>query len=162
MRPGIKPTSSQTLCQVLNPQNNRNSWEWNLWRLLALFKAVRKCGLHIWLIATIKRHYEEYFDNMISANAENIPHKIGFFFFVFFFYSHTCGIWKFLGQGSNWSCSWGLWQNVGNIRSATSVAACINARTITHWPRPGIEPTSSQKQHWVLNLLSHSGNSSNR
>ena len=36
------------------------------------------------------------------------------------FYSHTCSIWKFLGQGSN------------------------NIRSLTYGARPGIEPTSSQ------------------
>ena len=41
---------------------------------------------------------------------------------------------------------------------ATSVvyaAACGSARSITHWARLGIEPTSSWTLCWVLNLLSH-------
>ena len=42
----------------------------------------------------------------------------------------------------------------------TYAAACGNAGSLTHWVRPEIQPTSSQRQHWVLNLLSHSGNSS--
>ena len=32
--------------------------------------------------------------------------------------------------------------------------------SLTHWVRPGIEPTSSQRQCQALNLLSHNGNSS--
>ena len=35
-----------------------------------------------------------------------------------------------------------------------------NAGSLTHWTRPGIDPTSSQGQHRVLNLLSCNGNAS--
>ena len=31
-------------------------------------------------------------------------------------------------------------------------------RSLIHWRRPGIEPTSSRRYHWVLNPLSHNGN----
>ena len=31
--------------------------------------------------------------------------------------------------------------------------------SLTHWARPGIKPTSSQRQRQVLNSLSHNGNS---
>ena len=34
-----------------------------------------------------------------------------------------------------------------------------NTRSSTHWVRPGIVPTSLRTLCWVLNLLSHSGNS---
>ena len=34
-----------------------------------------------------------------------------------------------------------------------------NARSPTHWTKPGIEPTSSQRLPWVLNPLGHNGNS---
>ena len=58
------------------------------------------------------------------------------------------GIWKFPGYGSNWSCS--CWstpqpQHLG-IRAAS---ACSNARSLTHWTWPGIEPTSL----WILGFL---------
>ena len=43
--------------------------------------------------------------------------------------------------------------------AVTCAAACGNAGSLTHWVRPGIEPTSSQRQPWVLNPLSHNGNS---
>ena len=39
----------------------------------------------------------------------------------------------------------------------TRTAACSNAGSLTHRARSGIEPTSSQRQRGVLNLLSHSG-----
>ena len=42
--------------------------------------------------------------------------------------------------------------------SITYAAACGNTRPLTHRARPGIEPISSQRQCWVLNLLSHNGN----
>ena len=45
------------------------------------------------------------------------------------------------------------------VASVTYVRACGNARSLTQWVRPGIEPASSQRKLWVLNLLSHSGNS---
>ena len=32
-------------------------------------------------------------------------------------------------------------------------------RSLTHWARPRIKPTSSQTLYWILNLLSHSINS---
>ena len=41
------------------------------------------------------------------------------------------------------------------VTSASYVAACGNAGSLTHWARPGTKPKSS----WILALLSHSGNS---
>ena len=41
----------------------------------------------------------------------------------------------------------------------TYTAACGNAGSLTHWARPGIKPIFSQRLCWVLNLLSHNGNS---
>ena len=43
--------------------------------------------------------------------------------------------------------------------SATYTAACSNARSLTHWVKPGIKPASSWTLCWVLNLLSHNRNS---
>ena len=42
---------------------------------------------------------------------------------------------------------------------ATCATACSNTRSLTHWTKPGIEPSSSQRQYEVLNLLSHYRNS---
>ena len=36
--------------------------------------------------------------------------------------------------------------------------ACSNTGSLTHWARPGIEPTSSQVQHQLFNPLSHNRN----
>ena len=100
-----------------------------------------------------------------------------FFFFFFSFYGHTCSILKFSGQGSNWSCSWGLCHSHGNMgsethlgtlpqqcqipaTSATCTTAHGNAGCLTQWARPRSKPTSSQKQHWIVKPLSHKGNSS--
>ena len=41
------------------------------------------------------------------------------------------------------------------VASPTCHTACGNARSLTHWARPGIEPTSSLSLHQFLNLLSH-------
>ena len=43
--------------------------------------------------------------------------------------------------------------------SANYTAACGSTRSLTHGARPGIEPSSSQRPHQDLNLLSHNGNS---
>ena len=42
--------------------------------------------------------------------------------------------------------------------SATYAAARGKARSLTHWARTGMELTSSERQGWVLNPLSHSEN----
>ena len=42
--------------------------------------------------------------------------------------------------------------------SATYTTAPSNARSLTHWARPGIEPASSRTLCWVLSLLSHNRN----
>ena len=42
---------------------------------------------------------------------------------------------------------------------ANCAAACDNARSLTHWGKPGIEATSSWRWCQVLNPLSHSRNS---
>ena len=69
----------------------------------------------------------------------------------------------------SWARGWietaatGLCHSHSNFRiqatSATYTAAWGNAASLTHWVRPGIEPTSSWTLCWVLNLLSHNGNS---
>ena len=46
------------------------------------------------------------------------------------------------------------------VTAAVHAAACSNSGSLLQWARPGIKPASSQKQHQVLNLLNHSGNSS--
>ena len=68
------------------------------------------------------------------------------FFFSSFclFQGHTCGILRFLGQGSNQCCSRQPTsqpqQRRIRAKSATYTTAHRNAGSSTHWARPGIEP----------------------
>ena len=58
---------------------------------------------------------------------------------------HTHGIWRFPSQGSNWICSH---TTATATRDPSHVCGLhhSNARSLTHWVRPGIEPVSS----WML------------
>ena len=83
-------------------------------------------------------------------------------YIFFLFYGCTCGIWKFPSQGSNWSsnCSPTLQPQQCPMQiTSLTYATSGNTRFLTHWARPGSKSTSSQRLHWVLNLLSHSGKS---
>ena len=79
--------------------------------------------------------------------------EMNVFVFYFLLFGHTLGIWKSPGQELNLSCSSDLHHSCGNIIS------------LTHCVRLGIEPIPHQwpewlqRQHWILNLLCHSGNS---
>ena len=87
-----------------------------------------------------------------------------FFFFLSFFTVTPAAHASSQTRGSNWSCScrptpqtkqhW-IW-----VTSATYITAYSNAGSLTGRARPGIKPTSSRTLCWVLNLLSHNGNSS--
>ena len=84
-------------------------------------------------------------------------------FLSFFpFYSCTHGLWKPSSSGSNQNCSCQRTpqpqQRQIHAVSATYATAGANAGSVTHWVRPGIEPASSQRLRWVINLLSHNGN----
>ena len=68
-----------------------------------------------------------------------------FFFFFFPIFGYTCGIWKFLGQGSNQSCICDPCHSCSN----TSLTLCA---------RPGIESMPPQRQAG-FNPLCHSRNS---
>ena len=69
------------------------------------------------------------------------------FFFFFFFKGRTYGVCKFSGCGSNWSSRrWPMPQTQQHQIQATSesfAAPCGNAKSLTHWVRPGIKPASS-------------------
>ena len=45
------------------------------------------------------------------------------------------------------------------VAAEAYAASCSNTRSLNHWARPGIEPVSSRRQHWVLNPLNHYKNS---
>ena len=66
-----------------------------------------------------------------------------FCFFIFFFLSYICSIWRFPRQGSNLSCSFDLRHSYSNTRS------------LTHCTGPGIELMPSQRHHQILNPLCH-------
>ena len=72
-----------------------------------------------------------------------------FFFFFFFLGPHPWHV-EVPRLGSNWSCShWPtpqLQQHQIQAASATYTTGHSNARSLTHWSRPGIKLTSS----WVL------------
>ena len=53
----------------------------------------------------------------------------------------------------------GLHQSHSNTTSGTYTTAHSKAGSLTQWARPGIEPESSWTLRWVLNTLSHNGNS---
>ena len=63
-------------------------------------------------------------------------------------------------RGSRWirAAAVGLCHS-HSATSVTYTAACSNARSLTHWARPGIQPASSQTLCWVLNLLSYNRSS---
>ena len=66
-------------------------------------------------------------------------------------------------QGSNQSCSCKPTsqprQHWIRATSVTYAATCGNARSLSLWSRPGIKPTSPQRQCQRLNPLSHNRNS---
>ena len=88
-------------------------------------------------------HIHVYANVVIKQNSFS-----AYFFFLFSFLGPHRGIWKFPGQGSNQSCiCWPTPQpQLCRIRatSATYTTAHGIARSLTHWVRPGIEPTTSQ------------------
>ena len=80
--------------------------------------------------------------NLINSNISQI-----LFYLLLFFQGCWCGIWKFPGQGLNWSCSCQpipqTQQHQIQTMSATSTTAHGNTRSLTHRMRPGIKPASS-------------------
>ena len=51
------------------------------------------------------------------------------------------------------------WQQQIHATSVTCSTACGKAGSLTHWVRTGIKPSSSWMLCWVLNPLTHKGNS---
>ena len=70
-------------------------------------------------------------------------YKMGTFLFSFFCHAH--GIWKFLGQGLNPSHSCKLCHSSGNTGS------------LIHCDGSGIEPVTPQRQCWTLTLCATVG-----
>ena len=67
--------------------------------------------------------------------------NISFLSFFFFFFGHTCGMWKFLGQGSN------LCHN-------SNPSCCIdNTRSLTHCTKKEFLLSISSEDNFCLNLV---------
>ena len=90
--------------------------------------------------------------NIILYYFINIPMKAWitcfcfvFCFFFFAFQGHTCGIWRFLGQGLN--RSYNCWpmpqQQEIQAASGTYTSAHSTTGSLTHRLRPGIKPATS-------------------
>ena len=84
---------------------------------------------------------------------------------IYFLFMATPGAYGSSGLGSNRNCSCRPTpqpqpqQHQIPASSATYTAAWGNAEPLSHWPRPGIEPTSSWTLCRFLNPRSHNGNS---
>ena len=81
------------------------------------------------------------------------------YLFILLFRTTTLGMWRFPGEESNQSYSW--WptpqpqQHGIRAASETYTPAYGNARSFTHWGRPGIKPASSWMlvrfiNHWAM------------
>ena len=66
----------------------------------------------------------------------------------FFWGGHSCGIWKFSGQGQIRAAAAGLRHSLSKAGSA----ACSSARSLTPWARPGLN--SNPYEHYV-GFLTH-------
>ena len=91
--------------------------------------------------------FSKYFKNGLYT----LSHMLEYFFLSFcIFQGCTRGIWRFSGQGSNWSYSHRSTpepQQCGiRAMSATYTKVHGNAGSPTHWARTGIEPATS----WFL------------
>ena len=80
---------------------------------------------------------------------------------LFFFFCHTCGIWQFLGKGSNWNSIAGLHHSYSNTRFKKPMQP-----TPQLWQHCFLNPLREARDqthilvdtNWVLNPLSHNRN----
>ena len=98
-----------------------------------------------------------------------IPFYLCFWFisyiysFVVRFYGHTCSIQKFLGWGSIWNCNWGYATGMATLD--LSRFCDLRYRLWQCWIHNPLSEVRDRthiftEKMWVLNLLSHNGNSS--
>ena len=73
------------------------------------------------------------------------------YIYIFSFFLNNCSCNRY---GNSWA-SGQIGAAAAGLRHSHS-----NTKSLTYWARPGVEPTSSQILCWVLNMLSHNGNSS--
>ena len=91
-----------------------------------------------------------YFGFLISTF---IPLENSYIYF-FLVKATPAANWSVPGYGTNQSCDWGP--------TRKPQKDWIQAGSLTHWVRLGIKLTSSWRQCWVLNTLSHNGNGAKR
>ena len=114
-----------------------------------------------------------YKTTRLVIDGTQVEAKLSDFFFFFFFRATPAAYGSSQGELEGWNWSYGCWPmpqpQPHQIRAAsvTYTAAHSNARSLTHWARLGIEPASSWILGvpwilWVLNPLSHNGNSKPR
>ena len=120
------------------------TWDW-VWEIL---------GWQLLVINALeKTKKKSLYDFKMKALSYPIVTIFAFFFFFFWFLLFRAapqGIWRFPGQGSNQSFSCQPMPQPQQRRiqavSATYTTAHGNARSLTHWARPGIIPATS----WFL------------
>ena len=100
-------------------------------------------------------YYSQKGLSLVEKIMEIIKDSCSHWNFFFLFTAVPSAYRSSLARGQTWA-AWQLWIPAASV---TYGAACSNTRSLTHWARPGIEPASSWRQHGVLNLLSHNGNS---
>ena len=76
------------------------------------------------------------------------------FVYLFIFIATLTGIWKLESQLPAYATA------TANAGSELYLQPTLLLVAMVDWARPGIKPTSSWRLHWVLNLMSHNGNSS--
>ena len=84
----------------------------------------------------------------------NMWHTLSFFFF-FLFTATLAAYWSSRARGQMSFTS----RPQPQPQQLTYAAVWSNARSLTHWARPGIEQASSWTLCWVLNSLNHNRNS---
>ena len=97
------------------------------------------------------QHFYTFFNPSTDHSSSSLP---------LLFIGHTCDTWKYLGQGSKSELqlqNHAITMATRELRHICDL--CREAGSLSHQARKGTEPTSSQRQQWVLNLLNHIGNS---
>ena len=105
------------------------------------------------------------FSLSIFPEVELLDHKVVLFWILIFFFAFFRAVlWHTevprLGVESELqlpACTTTPQQCQIQATCVTYTTADGHARSLTHWTRSGIEPTSLWRQHCILNLLSHNG-----
>ena len=145
VRPGIEPTSSWILVGFISAVS-----QWELQDCDLIFPAVRKELLGE---VTPPRSW-----------SGSVQEKPGVSFFFSFLQPHMQHM-EVPGPGVESELQLQVYTTATAMPDPSPVCNLHcnlrQHRSLTHWARPGIEPTSSQTLYQVLNPLSHNGNSWN-